>query len=164
MENKMKLSKNFVLAEFTKSNTAKKKGIDNTPQGEHMTNLKYIVENVLQVVREHFGKPVKINSGYRSPALNKAVGGSSKSQHCNGQAVDFEIMGVPNLELADWIGDNLEFDQLILEFYNPEEGENSGWVHCSLKEEGDNRKQRLIAYKDGKKTRYEAVKDYIEDN
>lgn len=160
----MRLSANFVLAEFTKSATATKRGIDNTPQGEHLENLKYVVENICQPVREAFGRPVRINSGYRSPALNKAVGGSKTSQHCKGQAVDFEINGVANLALADWISENLTFDQLILEFYNPDEGENSGWVHASVRSDGQNRGQKLIAFKDGRRTRYEVVDDFDPDN
>lgn len=156
----MQITENFHLDEFTKSNTADRLGIDNTPQGEHLDNLIYVVENILQPVREHFGKPVTINSGYRSPALNNAVGGSSRSQHCNGEAADFEIMGLPNAELAQWIIDNLEYDQIILEFYNPDEGANSGWVHCSVKKDGDNRKEKLVAIKDGKSTRYERVEDF----
>jgi hypothetical protein len=160
----MKLSKNFALNEFTKSATATKLGIDNTPKGEHLENLQYVVEKICQPAREFFDKPVTVNSGYRSPELNKAVGGASSSQHCNGEAVDIEIMGVPNKVLADWITENCEFDQVILEFYNPEEGINSGWVHASLKKDGPNRKTKLIAFKDGKSTRYQAVDDFDPDN
>jgi len=160
----MKLSENFVLAEFTKSATATKRGIDNTPQGEHMENLKYVVQKICQPVREAFGKPVRINSGYRSPALNVAVGGSKTSQHCNGQAVDMEINGVPNIVLADWIAENCTFDQVILEFYNPAEGANSGWVHASVRSDGKNRGQKLIAFKDGKSTRYQVVTDFDPNN
>ena len=154
------ITKNFSMAELTRSNTAERLGIDNTPEGEHLTNLVYTVESILQPVRDHFDKPVTVNSGYRSPELNQAVGGSSKSQHCHGQAVDFEIIGIPNAEVAQWIIDNLEYDQIILEFYNPKEGVNSGWVHCSIKIDGDNRKQKLIAYKDGKSTRYANVTSF----
>lgn len=156
----MKLSKNFNLNEFTKSATATARGIDNTPQGVHLENLKYVVEKICQPARDYFGKPVKINSGYRSPALNTAVGGSKTSQHCNGEAVDMEIEGLPNKTLADWIAENCEFDQVILEFYNPAEGANSGWVHASVRRDGKNRKSKLIAFKDGKSTRYEAVSDF----
>jgi zinc D-Ala-D-Ala carboxypeptidase len=160
----MQLSANFQLKEFTRSQTASRLGIDNTPQGEHMENLKYVVEKICQPVREAFGKPVRINSGYRSPALNKAVGGSKTSQHCNGQAVDMEIDGVPNKVLADWITENCDFDQVILEFYNPAEGANSGWVHASVRSDGQNRGKKLIAFKDGKKTRYEFVEDFDKGN
>lgn len=149
----MQLSKNFTLEEFTKSDTATKKGIDNTPQGVHMDNLKNLVEKIVQPVRDHYSKPVKVNSGYRGPKLNEAVGGSATSQHCNGEACDIEIPGVPNADLANWIKDNLEFDQLILEFYTPGVPD-SGWVHVSLKKSGPQRKQCLTAMKENGKTVY----------
>lgn len=147
----MKLSENFSLAEFTKSQTAIRMGIDNTPGEEHLENAKALFENVVQPVREKFG-PTVINSGYRGPALNEAVGGSSKSQHCKGQAVDIEVPGVPNAEVAEWIEENLDFDQLILEFYTPGIPD-SGWVHVSYN--GDaNRKSVLTAMKENGKTVY----------
>lgn len=149
----MQLSEHFNLKEFTKSETAMRKGIDNTPGPEHAENLQKVCENILEPVRNHFGRPVRINSGYRGPALNKAVGGSAKSQHCNGEAVDFEIDGLPNPELAQWVVDNCEFDQIILEFYNPKEGPNSGWVHASYCE-GNNRRQILTAVMENGKTVY----------
>jgi hypothetical protein len=160
----MKLSENFSLVEFTKSGTATKLGIDNTPKGEHLENLQHVVQKICQPVRDFFGKPVTVNSGYRSPELNKAVGGSATSQHCNGEAVDIEIQGIPNKVLADWITENCEYDQVILEFYNPAEGANSGWVHASLKKDGPNRKMKLIAFKDGKSTKYQKVDDFDPDN
>lgn len=141
-----KLTEHFTLAEMTVSPTAKRLGIPNTPTAEHIENMRYCCEMILEPVRAHFGKPVKINSSYRSPAVNRAVGGSKTSQHVNGQAIDFEIMGVDNKVVADWIGDNLEFDQVILEFYTKGD-KNSGWVHASIKKGGGNRKQRLIASK-----------------
>lgn len=147
----MKLSKNFTLSEFTKSQTALRQGIDNTPQGEHLDAAKELFENVVQPVRDHFGVTV-INSGYRGPALNEAVGGSSNSQHCKGQAVDIECPGTSNYEVAKWIEDNLDFDQLILEFYTPGIPD-SGWVHVSYKTE-DNRKSVLTAMKEDGKTVY----------
>ena len=143
----MKLSEHFTLGELTVSPTAKKLGLSNNPTPEHIENMKYVCEKILEPVRAHFGKPVQINSSYRSPAVNAKVGGSKTSQHSNGEAVDFEIPGIPNKQLADWVGDNLEFDQVILEFYNAKDGANSGWVHCSIKRNGKNRKQRLIATK-----------------
>lgn len=149
----MQLSEHFKLSEFTKSETAIRKRIDNTPGPAHAANLKKVCEKILEPVRKHFGKPVRINSGYRGPALNAAVGGSSKSQHCNGQAVDFEIDGLPNPELAKWVSENCEFDQIILEFYDPKEGPNSGWVHASYAE-GANRKQKLTAVTVNGKTVY----------
>jgi len=141
----MRLSTNFTLAEFTKSQTATRKGLDNTPNEEHLANAKELFENVVQKVRENFGVTV-INSGYRGPALNTAVGGSSNSQHCKGEAVDIECPGTANETVAQWIADNLEFDQLILEF--AEKGiPDAGWVHVSYVSEG-NRKQILTALRD----------------
>jgi putative chitinase len=150
----MQLSEHFNLKEFTKSETAIRKRIDNTPNAAHAENLKNVCEKILEPVRKHFGKPVRINSGYRGPALNAAVGGSSKSQHCNGEAVDFEIDGLPNPELAKWVSENCEFDQIILEFYDPKEGPNSGWVHASVSASGNNRKQKLTAVTVNGKTVY----------
>ena len=148
----MRLSENFTMAEFTKSQTAERKGIDNTPEGEHLEAAKALFENVVQPVRDHFG-PTVINSGYRSPALNEAVGGSSRSQHCKGQAADIEVPGTPNADLAQWIVDNVDFDQVILEFYTPGIPD-SGWVHVSYKADGDNRKSILTAMKEDGKTVY----------
>ena len=140
------------MAEFTKSQTAERKGIDNTPEGEHLEAAQALFENVVQPVRDHFG-PTVINSGYRSPALNEAVGGSSTSQHCKGQAADIEVPGIPNADLAQWIVDNVDFDQVILEFYTPGIPD-SGWVHVSYKADGDNRKSILTAMKENGKTVY----------
>lgn len=150
----MQLSEHFNLKEFTKSETAIRKRIDNTPNAAHAQNLKNVCEKILEPVRNHFGKPVRINSGYRGPALNAAVGGSSKSQHCNGEAVDFEIDGLPNPDLAKWVSENCDFDQIILEFYDPKEGPNSGWVHASYTTSGQNRKQKLTAVTVNGKTVY----------
>ena len=155
VSSEMQLSKHFNLKEFTKSETAIRKRIDNTPNLEHTNNLKLVCENLLEPVREHFGKPVRINSGYRGPALNTAVGGSAKSQHCNGEAVDFEIDGLANPELAKWVAENCDFDQIILEFYDPKEGPNSGWVHASYSK-GKNRKQKLTAVTVSGKTVYKS--------
>ena len=150
----MQLSEHFNLKEFTKSETAIRKRIDNTPNADHAQNLKNVCEKILEPVRRHFNKPVRINSGYRGPALNSAVGGSSKSQHCNGEAIDFEIDGLPNPDLAKWVSENCEFDQIILEFYDPKEGPNSGWVHASYTTKGPNRKQKLTALTENGKTVY----------
>ncbi len=149
----MQLSEHFKLNEFTKSETAMRKRIDNTPGPVHASNLKKVCEKILEPVRRHYNKPVRINSGYRGAALNAAVGGSSKSQHCNGEAVDFEIDGLANPELAKWVSENCEFDQIILEFYDAKEGPNSGWVHASYSE-GKNRKQILTAVNVNGKTVY----------
>ena len=148
----MKLSKNFTLEEFTKSQTATRMGIDNTPQGEHLEAAKLLFENVVQPVRDTFG-PTIINSGYRGPELNAAVGGSAKSQHCNGEAVDIEVPGTANPDLAEWIEENLDYDQLILEFYKSGVPD-SGWVHVSYKSPETNRKQSLTAVKQDGKTVY----------
>lgn len=147
----MKLSENFSLLELTKSDTAIRKDIDNTPDDVVTANLQALVTNVLQVVRDKFGS-VKVTSGYRSPLLNSSIGGSKTSQHCFGFAADFEVGGVDNKELAVWIRDNLEFTQLILEFYT--EGDaNSGWVHCAY-DATDLKKQVLTATKVDGKTKY----------
>ena len=151
----MKLSNNFSLKEMVKSQTAERKGINNNPSEDHMNNLKLLCENVLQPVRDHFGKSVMISSGFRSPELCEAIGSSTKSQHARGEAADFEIAGVDNKELATWISKNTEFDQLILEFYK--EGDpNSGWVHCSAVK-GEPRKQVLKASKVEGRTKYENI-------
>lgn len=137
----MKLTENFSLEEMTKSQTASRKGIDNTAPPEVVDNLKLLCENVLEKVRSHFGKPVIVNSGYRGPKLNKAIGGVKNSQHLTGQAADIEIPGVDNEHLFAWIRDNIEFDQLILE-YHKKGIPDSGWVHVSWNTKG-NRKQAI---------------------
>jgi hypothetical protein len=148
----MNLSANFTLKELTKSDTAIRLGLDNTPNDEALENLKLLCEKVLQPVRDHFGKSVTVNSGYRSPESNAAVGGSKTSDHCKGQACDLEIDGIPNPELAQWIMDNLDYTQLILEFYTQGQP-NSGWVHVSY--DPDNlKKQELTAVKVAGKTQY----------
>ena len=147
----VRLSQNFTIQEYIKSQTALRQGIDNTPTEEHMGNATALFRNVVQKVRDQFGFTV-INSGYRGEALNKAVGGSSTSQHCKGEAVDIECPGTPNYDVAKWIEDNLDFDQLILEFYTPGVPD-SGWVHVSYKSEG-NRKSVLTAMKENGKTVY----------
>jgi hypothetical protein len=148
----MQLSKNFTMAEFIKSDTANRLGIDNTPQGEHLENAKELFENVVQKVRDHFG-PTVLNSGYRCPELNEAVRGSKTSQHCHGEAADIEVPGVANGELAQWIVENLDFDQVILEFYTPGQP-SSGWVHVSYKADGTNRNKALTASRIDGKTVY----------
>ena len=147
----VRLSQNFTLQEYIKSQTATRKGLDNTPNNDHLEKAKILFANVVQKVRDNFGVTV-INSGYRGPALNEAVGGSSKSQHCKGEAVDIECPGTPNYDVAKWIEDNLDFDQLILEFYTPGIPD-SGWVHVSYKSDG-NRKSVLTAMKEDGKTVY----------
>jgi len=139
----MKLSKNFVLSELTKSNTAKRLGIKNEPTKEHMDNLQVLIRDLVQPIRDGIG-PIRISSGYRNPELNRAIGGSRKSQHCKGEALDLQFweMGqMNNKAIYDWVLESgIEFDQMINEF-------DFAWIHISLKSE-DNRKQVLEAYKD----------------
>jgi len=141
----MNLSKSFTLNELTKSQEALRLGIDNTPSEEHILNLKILCDNILQPVRDFYGLPVSVSSGYRSPELCEAIGSSRTSQHARGEAADFEIFGVANKDLSDWIVSNLEYDQCILEFWNINEP-NSGWVHCSYSSKY-NRRQYLKAEK-----------------
>lgn len=146
----MKLSKNLSLLECTKSITAKRLDIDNTPSEDVVENLKAIANDVFQPVRDHFRVPIGVNSGYRSKALNKAVGGSKTSQHMAGEALDVDADiygGLTNKQIFDYIKDNLDFDQLIWEF-----GDDStpDWVHVSYKKRGENRGRCLRAYRDKK--------------
>ena len=151
----MKLSKNFSLKELTASQTAERKGINNNPNDDQITALQKLCENILQPVRDHYASPVTVSSGFRSEELCVAIGSSVNSQHAKGQAADFEIFGVPNAELAKWIIENLDYDQLILEFHKTDEP-NSGWIHCSYKNPEDNRKQVLRAYRNSEgRTIYE---------
>jgi hypothetical protein len=151
----MKLTENFSLKELTASQTAERKGIDNTPSTEHQDNLKLLCTHILQPVRDHFEQVVSVSSGYRSPELCTAIGSKITSQHAKGQAADFEIFGISNKELADYIHFNLNYDQLILEYWK-ESDPNSGWVHCSYGF-GKNRRQYLRAYRENGKTKYEQV-------
>jgi len=150
----MNLSRNFSLQELTKSDTAIRKGINNNPNAGQIEKLKELCENILQPVRDHFGR-IKITSGFRSEELCFAIGSSVNSQHTKAEAADFECMGTDNAELADWIYKNLPFDQLILEFYTPGEP-NSGWIHCSFVPE-ERRASFLHAYKNEGKTKYKPV-------
>jgi len=139
----MRLSKNFTLSEITKSNTAKRLGIDNAPNQEHLNNMQILIRDLIQPMRDDLG-PIRISSGYRSPVLNRAIGGSTKSQHCKGQALDLQFWKegeMCNKEIYDWVlKEGIEFDQMINEF-------DYAWIHISLKDKG-NRKQVLEAYKD----------------
>ena len=140
---------------FRSSQTAERKGINNNPNDDQITGLQKLCENILQPVRDHYATPVTVSSGFRSEELCVAIGSSINSQHAKGQAADFEIFGTPNAELAKWIVENLDFDQLILEYHKPEEP-NSGWIHCSYKSPTDNRKQT-----DRKSTRLNSSYGYI---
>jgi hypothetical protein len=147
----MQLSKHFKLIEFTKSQTATRKGIKNEAGSGDIKNLGDVCYEILEPVRAKFDKPITVTSGYRSEALCEAIGSKKTSQHAKGQAVDFEIAGVPNIQVAYWIQANCDFDQLILEFYDPDDPAG-GWIHCSY-DKGSNRKQVLTydgkSYEDG---------------
>jgi zinc D-Ala-D-Ala carboxypeptidase len=148
----MNLTTNFTLNELTQSETALRKGLDNAPTQDVISALQTLAVNVLQPVREHYGRGVKVNSGYRSPEVNASVGGSKTSDHCKGQAADIEIPGVANAELAAYIRDELQFTQLILEFYTPGVPD-SGWVHVSY-DPANLKKQVMTATKRDGKTVY----------
>lgn len=163
----MKISPNLTLAEVSKSQTATRRSIDNTPEGEHLTNLITLANNVFQPIREHFGQPITVSSGYRAQELNRAIGGAHKmikgeyvatSQHCKGEAIDIDndSRDYPsNKDIFYYIYDHLDFDQLIFEFGSIE---NPSWVHVSYKSEG-NRKQVLRASKVKGRTVYTNFKD-----
>ncbi len=150
----MKISNHLSLAEVTRSETAKRKGISNTPTAEHLENFKILAENVFEKIRTHFGVPIHISSGYRSKELNDAIGGSQTSQHSKGQAIDIDMdgssSGVTNADVYNFIKDNLDFDQLIWEFGTDK---NPDWVHVSYVN-GPNRKQKLKAVRTNGKTSY----------
>ena len=138
----MQITEHFSLAEVMRSSYADRHDLDNTPPQDIIDGaIRPLLENVAEKVRDRFG-PFRPTSVYRSPEVNKGIGGSERSQHCKGEAMDFEVQGVDNLELAKWVRDNLEFDQLISEYY--EAGKpSSGWVHVSFKASGENRMQSL---------------------
>jgi zinc D-Ala-D-Ala carboxypeptidase len=153
----MKLSTHLDLSEVTRSESAKRNQISNMPTGEHIANFITLAEKVFEPIREHFGFPIHISSGYRSVELNRLIKGSSSSQHCKGQAIDIDMdgtsNGVTNKMVYDYIKDNLEFDQLIWEFGD---NTNPDWVHVSYSE-GKNRGQKLKAIKSNGKTSYTAI-------
>ena len=148
----MNLTTNFTLSELTKSETALRKGLNNEPTQDVISALQSLAFNVLQPLRDHYGKAIKINSGYRSPEVNASVGGSKTSDHCKGMAADIEIAGVANVELAKYIKDALQFTQIILEFYTPGVAD-SGWVHVSY-DPANLKCQALTAVKQDGKTVY----------
>mgnify|MGYP003113707433 FL=1 len=153
----MKLSKNLSLAEVTKSVTAKRLGIDNTPDEWVTENLKSIAEHVFQPLRNHFGRPIYVSSGYRSADLNRAIGGSIRSQHVEGRALDLDadVFGrVTNSKIFEYIRENLTFDQLIWEFGDEN---NPDWVHVSYVHDGINRGRCLKACRDDKGKMYYKV-------
>jgi hypothetical protein len=149
----MQLSTNLSLAEVTRSETAKRRGISNMPTAEHIENFKKLAANIFQPIREHFGKPIIISSGYRSAELNKAIGGSLSSQHCSGEAIDIDMDGtdITNSQIFNYIKENLNFDQMIWEFGTDT---NPDWVHVSFASNRSQRKQILVAKKVNGKTTY----------
>lgn len=151
----MRLSEHLSLAEVTRSDSAKRRGISNQPTAEHLENFKKLADNVFEKIRNHFGVPIHISSGYRSKELNDAVGGSKTSQHCTGEAIDIDMdgssNGVTNAMVFNYIKDNLEFDQLIWEFGTKD---SPDWVHVSYESSGKQRKQILRAVKGAKGTQY----------
>jgi phosphoribosylaminoimidazole (AIR) synthetase len=152
----MRLSKNFVLSEITHSNTAKRLGINNEPNKEHLYNMQILIKELIQPMRDALG-PIRISSGYRSPQLNRAIGGSSKSQHCKAQALDLQFWKqgkMCNQEIFNWVLETkVEFDQMINEF-------DYSWIHISYVQD-NNRNQVLEAYKKGKKTAYKILPNNI---
>jgi uncharacterized protein YcbK (DUF882 family) len=140
-----KLSEHFTLGELIRSDTAERKGIDNSPPEILIPKLTRLCTDILEPIRQHYGKAFRPNSGYRCPELNTAIGSASTSQHCKAEAVDIEIAGISNYDLAVWIRDNLAFDQIILECYRQGEP-NSGWVHVSLKEKSETNRSIALTY------------------
>ena len=149
----MKISEHLDLSEVTRSDSAKRAGVSNQPTPEHIENFKKLAENVFEKVRNHFGVPIRISSGYRSKELNAKIGCSATSQHCTGEAIDIDMDGtsLTNKQIFDYIKDNLSFDQLIWEFGTDK---NPDWVHVSYESTGKQRKQVLKAIKVNGKTTY----------
>jgi zinc D-Ala-D-Ala carboxypeptidase len=149
----VKLSEHLSLSEVIRSESAKRNGISNMPTPEHIENFKILAAKVFEPIREHFGVPIRISSGYRSKELNKCVGGSSTSQHSSGEAIDIDqdYTTITNKQVFEYIKDNLTFDQLINEF-------DYSWVHVSYKANGKQRGEVLEAYKVGKVTKYRLIK------
>ena len=153
----MKISDNITYAEAIHSQTAKRKGIDNTPTAKQVEVMKLTAEKIFEPLRKFVGGPIKVNSFFRSAELNKAIGGSKTSQHCKGQAIDIDdVFGhKTNAEMYNWVKDNLNFDQMIWEFGTDM---NPNWVHISYVSEEDNRNRCLKAYKDERgKTKYKVI-------
>ena len=150
------ISKHISDRESVYSTTAIRRGLDNTPDAEQLLNMKLLAKKVFEPLREWVGGPIRINSFFRGSELNKAIGGSSKSQHCKGQAIDIDDGGCnkTNAEMYRFIKDELEFDQMIWEFGDDD---NPNWVHVSYVSEIDNRNRCLKAYKDNGKTKYVVI-------
>ena len=150
------ISEHVSYKEGTRSTTAIRKGISNNPDNEQLANMELLAEKVFEPLRDWVGGPIKINSFFRSPELNKAIGGSSKSQHCHGQAIDIDDTygKVANSEMYNYIKSNLDFDQMIWEFGDDD---NPDWVHVSYVSEEDNRRRCLKAERKGGKTTYSVI-------
>tara|TARA_R110000765_G_scaffold344073_1_gene434362 strand:- start:9 stop:464 length:456 start_codon:yes stop_codon:yes gene_type:complete len=150
------ISKHISDKEGANSNTALRRGIENIPNTEQLLNMRLIAEEVFEPLRSYVGGPIKINSFFRCPDLNKAIGGSSKSQHCKGQAMDLDdtFGRMTNAEMYEFIKDNLEFDQMIWEFGDDE---NPAWIHVSYVSQSKNRNRCLLAYKENRKTKYKVI-------
>ena len=150
------ISKHISYKEGVYSNTAIRRGIENKPNEEQLSNMELVAEKVFEPVRKWVSGPIKINSFFRCPELNKAIGGSSKSQHCHGQAIDIDdtFGKATNAEMYHWIKENLDFDQMIWEFGDDD---NPAWVHVSYVSPEQNRNRCLKAYKDKGKTKYMVI-------
>ncbi|MAT11718.1 MAG: hypothetical protein CMM02_11995 [Rhodopirellula sp.] len=151
-----KLTKHVSYKEGVHSITALRLGLKNDPSDKHLQNMKLLSEKIFEPLRTHVGGPIKINSFYRGPELNEAIGGSKKSQHCHGQAMDIDdtFGHASNAAMFDWIRANLDYDQMIWEFGTDE---NPDWVHVSYVDPGSNRNRCLKAYRDGGKTKYMVI-------
>ena len=151
-----RISKHVSYKEGVYSRTAERLGLKNDPSDDHLKNMRLIAKKIFEPLRMHVGGPIKINSFYRGPELNKAIGGSSKSQHCNGQAIDIDdtFGNATNAEMYNWIKDNLNFDQMIWEFGDDK---NPNWVHVSYVNDEDNRNRCLKAYKQKGRTKYMVI-------
>ena len=152
----MSISKHISIKEGVYSITAKRLGINNNPNAKQLENMVTIAEEVFEPLRAYVGGPIKINSFFRSPKLNRAIGGSSKSQHCHGQAIDLDdtFGRCTNAEMFEFIKNNLDFDQIIWEFGDDD---NPDWVHVSYVSEDENRNRCLKAYKENGKTNYKVI-------
>ena len=150
----MKLSKNLWLSEVTKSNTAIRRGIDNNPTKLHIANLTYLAEKVFQPIREHFGHPIFVSSGYRSKDLNEAIGGSQKSFHSHGMALDLDMDGkstITNTDIFNFIKNNIDYTELIWEFGTEDKPD---WVHVAIAKGREQEKKAKIAHREGGRTKY----------
>jgi len=152
----MKISKHITYAEAIHSNTAKRKGIDNTPNEAQVTSMKLLAEKIFEPLREWVDGPIKVNSFFRSVPLNEAIGGAASSQHCKGQAIDIDdVYGKKtNADMYHWIQMNLDFDQMIWEFGTDMQ---PNWIHISYVSKEDNRNKCLKAYKEEGKTKYKVI-------